>query len=297
MTAGWRRILQVHASGHTHDGAKTWHPIEWLMGDGVRVRARRLLLAVLPAALPALASGCEGDIFPAEGILRAGRAFGPASAEEIERCSAGPLPGNPSVPLFDRVFEGRYPVINHFDHDEPHAFVDRNGRQIDWCGRTRTGEIDGHSGYDFLMPEGIAIRAAADGEVVWAGTAGPFHCPLEDGEVRDQLTVDIVHTLPDGRRVSSVYKHLSKMAVATGQRISRGQIIALSGNTGCSTVPHLHFETYLLAGPAGAPVLIDPFGWQGVGSDPWAARQPGSPSLWLWRPDQAPDIFSPPARR
>jgi murein DD-endopeptidase MepM/ murein hydrolase activator NlpD len=267
------------------------------MGDGVRVPARRLLLAVLPAALAPLASGCEGDIFPSDGILRAGHAFGPSSPEEIERCSAGPLPGNLSVPLFDRVFEGRYPVINHFDHDEPHAFVDRNGRQIDWCGRTRTGEIDGHSGYDFVMPEGVAIRAAADGEVIWAGVDGPFQCPFEDGEVRDQVKVDIVHLLPDGRHLSSVYKHLSRLAVAVGQRVSRGQIIALSGNTGCSTVPHLHFETYLQAGPTAAAVMLDPFGWQGVGPDPWASKSTGAPSLWLWRPDQAPDIFSPATRR
>jgi murein DD-endopeptidase MepM/ murein hydrolase activator NlpD len=248
-------------------------------------------LAVLP---PLAAGGCEGDIFPAEGLLRAGQVLGPPSPEEIQRCAGGPRPGNPAFPLFDRVFEGHYPVINHFDHDQPYPFIDHNRRQIDWCGRTRAGEIDGHSGYDFLMPEGVVIRAAADGEVAWAGTDGPFRCPFEEGEVRDQVKVDIVHTLADGRKVASVYKHLSALGVTTGQRVLRGQIIALSGNTGCSTVPHLHFETYLLAGPAGTPVMIDPFGWQGVGADPWGQKPAGAPSLWLWRPGQAPDIFSSP---
>ena len=262
------------------------------MGDGVRVAAPPVLMAVLPL----LAAACEGDIFPPDALLRAGSTFTNPGREEIERCGgtnaahlSAPLPGNSWVPLFDRVFDGRYPVINHFDHDQPHPFVDDNGFQVDWCGRLRTGQIDGHSGYDFVMPEGVPIRAAADGEVTFAGTDGPFHCPFE-GEVRDQVKVDIVHLLPDGRRVVSTYKHLSYLVVTAKQPVLRGQIIALSGNTGCSTLPHLHFETWLLAGPAGTPVAIDPFGWQGQGADPWAEKPGGAASIWLWRAGQAPDL-------
>lgn len=261
------------------------------MGEEVRVPAPLLLMAVIPS----LAAACEGDIYPPDSLLRAGSAFTAPTREELARCgdTGSPLPGNPWVPLFDRVFDGRYPVINHFDHDQPHPFVDDNGIQVDWCGRLRTSQIDGHSGYDFLMPEGVVIRAAAAGEVISAGTDGPFHCPFE-GEVSDQVKVDIVHPLPDGRRVVSTYKHLSAVVVAAGQHVERGQIIALSGNTGCSTVPHLHFETWLTAGPAGVPVAIDPFGWQGAGPDPWAQRPNGAASLWLWRPGQAPELSIPP---
>src|SRR6185436_5238347 len=111
------------------------------------------------------------------------------------------------------LFAGRFPVMNHFDHDEPKEFVDRNGRQIDWCGRRRTGEIDGHSGYDFDMPEGTPLLAPADGVVSWAGNDITFFCPLKGREITDQQRVEIIHRLPDGRRITTNFKHLSRVDV------------------------------------------------------------------------------------
>ena len=104
----------------------------------------------------------------------------------------------------------------------------------------------------------------------------------------------IVHTLPDGRRVTSVYKHLSRIDVRRGQKIRAGEPIGLSGNTGCSSEPHLHFETWLMDGTrTGKSVLIDPYGWAGSGPDPWAGKEDGAESIWLWKSGEAPDIFAP----
>jgi murein DD-endopeptidase MepM/ murein hydrolase activator NlpD len=206
-------------------------------------------------------------------------------------CGREPSARNVVIPVFGPIFAGSFPVVYHFDHDQPKEFTDRNGFQIDWCGRRRTREIDGHSGYDFKMPEGTPLLAPADGVINWAGFDIRFFCPLKNREVTDQLRVEITHTLPDGRRVTSNYKHLSRVDVQRGQRVTAGTQIGLSGNTGCSTGPHLHFENWVMDGTrTGRSVLIDAFGWEGEGPDPWAGSSDGSPSMWLWKSGQAPDL-------
>ena len=84
-----------------------------------------------------------------------------------------------------------------------------------------------HKGVDWACPIGTAIMASSGGRVVQAGwSSGYGYC------------VTLSH--PDGRRTR--YAHLSKILVSVGQSVSQGQKIALSGNTGRSTGPHVHFE-------------------------------------------------------
>ena len=84
-----------------------------------------------------------------------------------------------------------------------------------------------HKGVDFAVPIGTAVMASCGGTVTRAGWGSGYgYC------------VYIQH--PDGR--STRYGHLSKVLVKAGQQVSQGQKIALSGNTGVSTGPHLHFE-------------------------------------------------------
>jgi murein DD-endopeptidase MepM/ murein hydrolase activator NlpD len=216
---------------------------------------------------------------------------GPADAGATTACGSTPSPRNVVIPFLDRIFDGDFRLVNHFDHDEPKEFTDKNGRQVDWCGRVRTSEIDGHSGYDFALPVGTPLLASADGVVNWAGNDIKFFCPLKNQEITDQLRVEITHRLPDGRRITSNYKHLSRVDVKPGQMIRAGALIGLSGNTGCSTGPHLHFENWVMDGTkTGKSVLIDPFGWEGEGGDPWAGKPDGSPSIWLWKAGQAPKL-------
>jgi murein DD-endopeptidase MepM/ murein hydrolase activator NlpD len=84
-----------------------------------------------------------------------------------------------------------------------------------------------HPGMDIAVPTGTPIRAADGGTVRLAGPAGGY----------GNYTC-IQHTAT----LSSCYGHQSKIMVSVGQHVSQGQIIGLSGNTGFSTGPHLHFE-------------------------------------------------------
>lgn len=84
-----------------------------------------------------------------------------------------------------------------------------------------------HKGVDWACPIGTAVKASSAGTVVGAGwVSGYGYC------------VTISHS--DGRQTR--YAHLSKILVSTGQSVSQGEKIALSGNTGRSTGPHVHFE-------------------------------------------------------
>jgi murein DD-endopeptidase MepM/ murein hydrolase activator NlpD len=90
------------------------------------------------------------------------------------------------------------------------------------------GEMaEGHSGLDIAVPTGTAIRASGGGVVAQA-TQDP------------ELGFFVLLTHPDG--YESMYGHASRLLVASGDTVSAGQVIALSGSTGRSTAPHLHFE-------------------------------------------------------
>ncbi|WP_338492177.1 LysM peptidoglycan-binding domain-containing M23 family metallopeptidase [Streptomyces sp. SJL17-4] len=84
-----------------------------------------------------------------------------------------------------------------------------------------------HTGVDFIASSGTAVRAVGAGTVVSAGWSGAY------GN-------EVVIQHADGNY--SQYAHLSSLSVSTGQTVSGGQQIGLSGSTGNSTGPHLHFE-------------------------------------------------------
>ena len=212
------------------------------------------------------------------------------SPTEPSTAAAGCVPTESSasavLPMFDRPFAGTWPVGNDFDHDLP-VPGDANGHVLTLCGVRDATQVDGHDGYDFRMPEGTPLRAVADGSVEFAGLEGPHPCPAL-GRTVQALYVALAHDAPSGGRLISIYGHLSRLEVATGARVASGTIIGLSGNTGCSGTPHLHFGVARETG--GQLRLLDPYGWHGPGADPWALDSRGAPSTWLWKSGQAPPL-------
>jgi murein DD-endopeptidase MepM/ murein hydrolase activator NlpD len=90
-----------------------------------------------------------------------------------------------------------------------------------------TGHRASHPGVDLAAPGGAAIEASAAGVVLAAGPRGGYG-----------LAVEIDH----GSGITTLYAHASQLLVEPGQRVERGEPVALLGDTGRSTGPHLHFE-------------------------------------------------------
>jgi murein DD-endopeptidase MepM/ murein hydrolase activator NlpD len=91
-----------------------------------------------------------------------------------------------------------------------------------------------HEGIDVTAPMGSPIEAPAGGVVTDAGWESGYG-----------NTVTIDH----GYGITTKFAHASKLLVKTGQRVQRGQRIALVGNTGLATGPHLHYEVHVNGRP------------------------------------------------
>ncbi len=103
---------------------------------------------------------------------------------------------------------------------------------------TRWGRM--HEGVDIAVPEGTPVHAAAAGTVIYAGWMEGY----------GNLAV-----IDHGGSLSTAYAHNSSLLVGIGQTVAAGDTIALSGSTGHSTGPHVHFEVRL----GGA--AVDPLGY------------------------------------
>lgn len=92
-----------------------------------------------------------------------------------------------------------------------------------------------HAGLDFSAPQGTPIYATADGRVTTAGNKGNGY----------GNHVEINH----GFGYETLYGHMVRVKVRTGQTVKRGEVIGWVGSTGKSTGPHLHYEVHKGARP------------------------------------------------
>ncbi|MCP2501353.1 MAG: M23 family metallopeptidase [Deltaproteobacteria bacterium] len=86
-----------------------------------------------------------------------------------------------------------------------------------------------HTGVDLSVPSGSEVKATADGIVSFAGWTE---------------NSGIVVVVEHGHGFSTAYAHNRKALARIGQRIARGDVIAMSGSTGLSTGPHVHYEIW-----------------------------------------------------
>ncbi|HYC81546.1 MAG TPA: peptidoglycan DD-metalloendopeptidase family protein [Solirubrobacterales bacterium] len=100
-----------------------------------------------------------------------------------------------------------------------------------------------HPGIDISVAEGTSIHAALSGTVVFTQSEA------ESGGYGNYTCID------HGGGLSTCYAHQSEFLVSPGQHVSQGQVIGLSGNTGYSTGPHLHFEVRIFG------EVTDPLGY------------------------------------
>lgn len=87
-----------------------------------------------------------------------------------------------------------------------------------------------HAGIDFAVPKKTPVYATGNGTVTWAAERGSFG---------NLIVID------HGYGYTTRYAHLDSFKVQKGDKVVRGQVIALSGSTGKSTGPHLHYEVLI----------------------------------------------------
>jgi len=91
-----------------------------------------------------------------------------------------------------------------------------------WCGCWKP-----HTGIDLAAPYGSPILAADSGQVIWTGW--------------DWSGLGWAVKINHGHYIATIYGHLARFIVKTGQNVMKGDVIGYEGSTGASTGPHLHF--------------------------------------------------------
>lgn len=170
------------------------------------------------------------------------------------------LPFPESVPInVDPSLGGDY-----FDHDPGPDAIWWNGQRIPAPRPHYPPNI--HPGIDFFMPKGTPIKAALPGKIVEIRTS--------PGE---PYTISLLSRYDYG----TIYIHIDKPLVSVGENVKRGQIIALSGDTGSPGLPHLELQLWRHLPNDGKTYCIDPYSpVAGVsrGSWTWIA------GTWEWFP-------------
>ncbi|HEX2661166.1 MAG TPA: peptidoglycan DD-metalloendopeptidase family protein [Polyangia bacterium] len=143
--------------------------------------------------------------------------------------SSAPLPEDPTADSIDDYQPA--PASSHAPSARHHVSIGPVSGEVTSPFGQRIHPISGdsrfHTGVDLRAPSGSPIRAAAEGVVREAGKRGGYGNAVE---------------LDHGDGTSTLYAHASALLVKPGQHVDQGQPIALVGQTGSATGPHLHFE-------------------------------------------------------
>lgn len=137
----------------------------------------------------------------------------------------------------DKSNNGHSSTHDHYDYEHHHTHAKEDLKPSSEYGVNRGDHT--HHGVDYPVPVGTLIHAVSDGVVKFAGWQTKFSRPCNDFK---KCGAGIYVKIDHGGGIETIYMHLSKTGVSQGQKVRQGQVIGLSGNTGHSSGPHIHFE-------------------------------------------------------
>ncbi|MHB8510373.1 MAG: peptidoglycan DD-metalloendopeptidase family protein [Candidatus Dormibacteria bacterium] len=213
----------------------------------------------------------------------------PAARRNYQR-SAGST--STSAAFMTRPYWHHHSIISVFDHCNPDYSTDGKICEMDGTVAMKSNGVDPYFSRGYAITPGGKDYLYYDGhngfdldlvyEPLLAAAAGTVKNASDTG---DGFGINVL--IDHGNGYSTRYGHMSSVAVSVGQLVTRGQQIGISGNTGNSTGPHLHFSLYI----NNPWTAIDPWGWEGAaGADPWA---PDQGDFWLTGDPQDPVPYAP----
>lgn len=183
------------------------------------------------------------------------------------------------------VFDHEYPIYftGEKDFGEPisSTVVHNDGVRRPEGGIGTPGCYSGHDGVDYgLVYENILAASSGNvGRARWANAQN------------HQRGLGLFVRIDHASSYSTSYGHLSAVSVQEDTQVAVGQVVGISGTSGNSTGPHLHFGT------TGAANVANPYGWIGspeISVDPWLGLPQGqqaSINLWTHLPSTTNDIY------
>jgi hypothetical protein len=220
--------------------------------------------------------------------------IGNVSAQQPEQILRPPYYGETAVnavfdhefPVYCEDFPDRCAEIDYLRRFPNCTVSDANtvGTQVLHYNGTHSTILaySGHNGVDFDLNYQYVL-ATHNGVVAEAGWDAP-----ENRRLRLGLRI-ILRT--NDNRYQTEYGHMSALMVQQGDSVSQEDVIGISGNTGFSTGPHLHFAVRRNG------VVVNPYGWQQTGGreirDPWHCVNPavGSQLLWEILPNISNNVY------
>lgn len=159
------------------------------------------------------------------------------------------------------------PTLERLDHYLFNRPIENGGGRVDWIDRTypyggtQFDQREVHLGVEFVNPRFTPILAAADGTVYFAGS----DAETQIGPSRDYYGSVVIlqhdEASAEGLPVYTLYGHMQRIEVQTGQRVQSGDKLGTIGDSGIAIGPHLHFEVRV--------------------GDPLDYRTTRNPELWL----------------